>query len=66
MKIIAATQVCYNLGEENRKRELGGLIDACKTHKLKQGLLLTYDQEEEIMQDNIKITIKPVWKWFLE
>ena len=60
-KITEAIQVCYELNEDNKKRELKGLREAMKEFKLKKGLLLTYDQEDTI--DNI--TIKPVWKWLL-
>lgn len=35
-------------------------------HKLKSGLLLTYDEEDELIIDKKKITIKPVWKYLLE
>jgi uncharacterized protein len=66
LKIKEAMQVCYNLNEENEKREINGLVNACKEYKLNEGLLLTYDQEKEIKQDYIKIKIKPVWKWLLE
>ena len=34
--------------------------------KLKQGLIITKDQEKEIKKENKKIIIKPVWKWLLE
>ncbi len=37
-----------------------------RTFKLKTGLILTHDQEEEIEVNKIHITVKPVWKWLLE
>ncbi len=64
--IKEAIQVCYELTRENRQREIEGLLEAMKKFKLKEGLLLTYDQEEEIKQKGKKIAIKPVWKWLLE
>ena len=66
LKITQAIQVCYDLHSDNKKREIDGLLEACQTHNLKQGLLLTYDQEEDFIQDNVKIQVKPVWKWLLE
>jgi uncharacterized protein len=66
LKIKEAIQVCYDLNEENSKREINGLLDACKFYKLKKGLLLTYDQEKEFQKEGIKINVKPVWKWLLE
>ena len=65
-KITQAIQVCYDLNDENDKREIKGLVEACKEYKLKKGLLLTYDQEDIIKQQDITIHIKPVWKWLLE
>ena len=35
-------------------------------YKLKKGIILTSDQEEEINEENKKIIVKPVWKWLLE
>ncbi len=64
-RITQAIQVCYDLNDENEKRELKGLVEACKSHKLKKGLLLTYDQEDTFTKDGIKIEVKPVWKWLL-
>jgi len=54
------------LNEKNKKREIRGLIEAMKEFKLKQGLILTYDQEYEIKIENKKIIVKPMWKWLLE
>ena len=34
--------------------------------KLKEGFILTYDQEEEINLKGKKVIVKPVWKWLLE
>jgi len=66
-KITQAIQVCYELTSDNRKREIDGLTEAMNKFKLKYGLVLTYDQEEEIkLKGNNKIIIKPVWKWLLE
>ena len=46
-KKYAAIQVCYDLNKNNEKRETDGLIEAMDKLKLKKGLILTYDQEEE-------------------
>jgi len=62
LKIIEAIQVCYNLDDENKKREIDGLIEACITHKLNEGLLLTYDQEETFQKDGVKIAVYGCFK----
>ncbi len=65
-KIKGAIQVCYELNEENQNREIKGLLEAISELKLKQGLILTFNQEDEFKIENKKIIVKPVWKWLLE
>jgi len=64
-KITKAVQVCYELSEKNMDREISGLIEAMKKFKLKKGLIVTYDDEKEIVKDGLKIKVIPVWKWML-
>lgn len=65
VKISEAIQVCYLLDADNREREITGLLGAMDTFKLKEGLLLTQEQEEEIIMNKKKIKVLPVWKWLL-
>ncbi len=60
-----AIQVVWELNEENKKREVNGLIEAMQYFKIENGLILTYNQEKEIKVDGYKIQILPVWKWLL-
>jgi uncharacterized protein len=64
--ISEAIQVCYDLNEKNKERETKGLFEAMKKFELKKGLILTYDQNNELKIEGKKIIIKPVWKWLLE
>lgn len=65
-KIIAAIQVCYNLNEENKKREIDGLVTALERFNLPEGFILTYNQEDEFFIREKKVLVKPVWKWLME
>lgn len=65
-KITKAIQVCYSLDNSNRERELNGLIDAMNTFKLNEGIILTYEQIDELKIDRKKIRILPVLKWAIE
>ena len=66
-KITKAIQVTYELNDQNRDREIKGLLEAMKYFNLKEGLLLTYDNSESKLEiEGKKIIIKPVWKWLLE
>ncbi len=64
-RIASVIQVCFNLNEENKEREFSGLIEAMAEFKLKDGLILTYEQEDEFVVDGKKIWVKPAWKWLL-
>jgi len=58
-KIIKAIQVCFELNEENKKREIDGLINAMKRFKLNGGVILTYNQEDQFLIEGKKILVKP-------
>ncbi len=64
--ITEAIQVCLEMHEDNKEREISGLVEALEMFGLKQGLILTYDQEDEIKADGKRIILKPVWKWLME
>lgn len=64
-RIVEAIQVCYELHEENKKRELGGLLEAMRFFKLKGGLILTQEQEKNMKMAGQTIRVLPVWKWLL-
>jgi predicted AAA+ superfamily ATPase len=65
-KIVSAIQVTKIFDKYNRERELAGLEDALEKFNLKQGLILTIGEEEEIKIKKKKIKILPVWKWLIE
>lgn len=65
-RIIAAIQVCYELNEDNKERELNGLVEALEKFDLPEGMALTYAQEDELKVSGKIIRVKPVWKWLLE
>ncbi|MCX6778581.1 MAG: ATP-binding protein, partial [Candidatus Micrarchaeota archaeon] len=64
-KVTEAIQVCYELHEDNKKRELDGLVEAVKTFGLSGGLILTFDQKDELSMGGKKISVKPAWEWML-
>lgn len=64
-KITAAFQVTKNINRNNEKRELAGLLEAMEKFKLKEGLIITENQEENRTIKGKKIKIIPAWKWLL-
>ena len=65
-KITKAIQVCYDLNEETKDREINGMLEALKEFNLNQGLILTYKQNDEFKIEDKTIKVLPVWKWLLE
>lgn len=65
-KITQAIQVCYDFNEENKTREISGLMSALKEFNLKKGFILTYNQDDEFLIEDKEIKVLPVWKWLLE
>lgn len=63
---LEAVQVTYALTPTTKDREINGLLEAMGEIKASKGLILTFDQEENIQKDGKRINVKPVWKWLLE
>jgi hypothetical protein len=60
-----AIQVTQEVTEKNEDREYGGLMEAMEVYEIQEGIILTYDQEKEVVINNKKIQLMPVWKWLL-
>lgn len=66
LKIINAIQVSISLDlPKTKKREYEGLIEALNEYNLKEGLIITEDQYEDLKIDEFKIKIRPLWFWLL-
>jgi uncharacterized protein len=62
-KITQAIQVCSNLTEENKNREINGLIEAIEAFDLAEGLILTINQQDTLKLSGKTINIIPAWRW---
>lgn len=61
-----AVQVAYTI--ENPKtlhRELEGLVEACQYLNTKEGVILTFDEEKELIYKDIQVKVIPFYKYFL-
>ena len=58
-------QVCYALDERNRDREIKGLTTTMKATGRSRGLLLTYNDRDQIDTDAGAIQVLPTWEWLL-
>ena len=65
-ELILAAQATVFLDENNREREIGGLLEAMDEYGVKNGLILVEEGLETIKEGGKTIEVKPVWRWCLE
>lgn len=59
---LDAIQVCYELNDQNREREIRGLEKISKIFDIRHKTIISYNQEEPIKKNGIQIL--PFWKHF--
>jgi len=62
-RITQLIQVCSHVDENNRKREIAGILEATEQFKLKEGTIVTENTEKTETVDGIKIKLVPFIKW---
>ncbi len=63
----ALIQVCTTLNDfQTQEREINSLVEAMEELKLKEGLILTENEEKEMKIGNKIIKVRPIWKWLLD
>jgi len=58
-RVTKVIQVCYEVTTRNKDREINGLLEAMQMFDLKEGYILTGNQEDELTVDGKKILLKP-------
>ena len=59
-------QVCWSLADPlTRERELRGLVKACTYCQVREGWIITADEEEEMDLEGIHVVVKGAWKWMI-
>jgi len=62
-----AIQVSVDLTDkETREREIKGLVQTCIKFNLSEGIILTFDHNEQIKQEEINIIMVPAWQYFFQ
>jgi predicted AAA+ superfamily ATPase len=64
-QVTEALQVTYKLTDENREREIRGLLGALREFGLERGTIITFDSEEEISEPPYRLSVIPFWKWLI-
>jgi predicted AAA+ superfamily ATPase len=59
----SAIQVSWQVGLQNEKREIEGLLEAMNLLNLREGTIITFDQEDELIKEGKTIRLIPGWKW---
>ncbi|MFA7709414.1 MAG: ATP-binding protein [archaeon] len=66
LNIVEAIQVTYDLTKiKTKEREINGLLSALDEFKLKEGIIITDNQEKEEIIDGKKIRYVPIINWLL-
>lgn len=60
---VLAIQVCYKLTRDNLDRELKGIESAMIDLNIREGLIVTFDQEDSFELNNQQIKAIPAWKY---
>ena len=62
--VLQAIQVSYDItNEKTRKREISGLLLACKHTKCENLLLLTDHEYSDLEEQGHRISVRPVYEW---
>jgi predicted AAA+ superfamily ATPase len=60
---FSAIQVSWQVGQQNEKREVEGLLEAMNQLNLTDGIIITFDQEDKFVKEGKTIRLVPGWKW---
>ena len=60
---LSAIQVCWQVTTDNKKREVEGLVEAMEHLRTKDGMIITFDQEDRIQIGDLTIRLVPAWKF---
>lgn len=65
-KVTGAFQVTKSLTDDKtRKREIEGLLECLRQHKIKQGIILTEDEHDSLEINGFSVKVLPLWYWLL-
>ncbi len=59
---LKAVQVCYTLRDtDTKKREVRGLVEACKFLGLTKGTIVTLEEQDTFMEDSVEVEVLPYY-----
>ena len=63
--VSAAVQACVKLTDEDKDREIGGLLKAMDAFDLPSGTIVTEDQRDRLTFGSRRIDVVPFWDWHI-
>ncbi len=64
--VSEAIQVSYSLSDDKTKRrEIRGIVDACKALELKKGIIISNEAAQDLKVEKIRIQVIPLYGWLL-
>lgn len=61
-----AVQVSYSIADEvTKQREIRALVKLAEFYDLQKLEIVTYNEEQTIIEKNLTIKVLPVWKWLI-
>ena len=61
-----AVQAAYSIADDlTRKREASALVKLAQKADLEKLEIVTYNEENTLIEDGVTIEVVPVWKWLL-
>ena len=51
---------------QSTERELRGLLSAMARFRLRQGVILTWDEEDDLVVEGRAVAVRPLWRYLLE
>ncbi len=60
---IRLIQVCYMLNRDNMQRELDGMYEAMQFFSMKEGVIVTLEQNDIFQKDDLTIKVVPFHEW---
>lgn len=64
-RISEAIQVCFDLNNSNKKREINGLLEAMNYYQLDHGIIVTQNQKESFIKDGKQINVLPAYEFLM-
>lgn len=65
-EVSTLVQVCFDMSSpKTREREVSALREAMKRFRKEEALILTFDDEFDVLVEEGIVRVRPAWKWLL-